>query len=124
VSLITKSSACHIDQSNFLHTGEEIVQLVGISNDVSLNGSESVLLACLGYNQLTINFSWDLNGQTVGNTSLVTIYEEDVIQFGKVYKLSLLLLCDVGITSAGNYTCTVSNGLTSVNATTQLMVAG
>lgn len=58
----------------------------------------------------------------VMNDSLVTIYEEDIVEGGRVYKQSFLQLCSLEVADAGDYTCFVSNGQTSTNATTRLTV--
>ena len=97
-----------------------MVRLLAISNNRSVNTRETVFLTCVGYGAF---ITWSVNGEIVRNTPLVTIYEEN-IQSGRVVRQSILRLCSVGFSSAGNYTCNISDYVTSVSATTQLMVTG
>ena len=85
---------------------------------------DTAFLVCVGYGQPTVQISWTLNGEVVMNGSLVTIYEEEVSQGGRLFKQLFLELCSLELSDSGIYTCTVSNGQTIANATTQLSVYG
>ena len=100
------------------------VQLVVISNDVSLTAGDTALLTCVGYGQPDVQITWSRNGEGVMNNSLVTINEIDVTRGGRLYKQSFLDICSLEVSDSGNYTCTVSNGESATNATTQLLVSG
>lgn len=78
------------------------------------------MLTCLGIGEGGVQISWSFNGVTLSNSSLVTIYERDLIRGGNTFKQSLLQLCSLTVSNAGGYTCNVMNGLTVVNATTQV----
>ena len=98
--------------------------MVALSNDTSLVEGETVLLACVGSSRIDVDISWSLNGQTVQNSSLVTIYEEEVVQGSRTFKQSFLQLCSLELSDAGDYTCEVTNGQTTDNATLTLDVLG
>ena len=85
---------------------------------------DTAFLVCVGYGQPTVEISWTLNGEVVTNDSLVTIYEEEVSQGGRMFKQLFLELCSLELSDSGIYTCTVSNNKTVANATTQLSVYG
>ena len=95
-----------------------------ISNDTSLSEGDTALLACVGYAQSGVEITWSLGGETVMNDTLVTIYEEDIVEGGRVYRQSFLQLCSLQVSDAGNYTCFVRNSGNSANATTRLSVSG
>jgi hypothetical protein len=78
----------------------------------------------VGFGEPDVEISWSFNGAPVANTSLVTIYEEDVVQGERLFKQSFLQICSLVESDAGGYTCVVSDGFTSANATTQLTVTG
>ena len=99
-------------------------ELVAISNDTSLIVGDTALLVCVGYGQPNVEISWTLNGEVVMNGSLITIYEEEVSNRERLFKQSFLELSSLEVANSGVYTCTVSNGRTIVNATTQLSVSG
>ena len=85
---------------------------------------DTAFLVCVGYGQPYVQISWSLNGEVVTNDSLVTIYEEEVSQGGRLFKQLFLELCSLELSDSGIYTCTVSNDQTVTNATTQLSVYG
>ena len=85
---------------------------------------DTAFLVCVGYGQPSVEISWTLNGEVVMNGSLVTIYEEEVSRGGRLFKQLFLELCSLELSDSGIYTCTVSNGQTVANATTQLSVYG
>jgi len=92
-----------------------------ISNDTSLTLGETALLACVGSDA---DISWSFNGQVISNTSLVTIYEKEVVYGTRVFKQFFLQLCNLMHSNAGDYTCVVTNGRTLVSASTSLTVSG
>lgn len=94
-----------------------------ISNVATLNEGETALLSCMGFAD-PATISWSNNGQPVENTSLTTIYEEEVIEDGRMYLQSILQLCSLNKSNAGVYTCTVSNGRAEGTASTILTVSG
>ena len=106
-----------------LLSGAAELELVVISNDTSLTVGDTALLTCVGYGQPDVQITWSRNGESIMNASLVSIYEEEVTQGGRLFKQSFLELCSLQISDAGNYVCTVSNGQATVNSTTQLFVS-
>ena len=107
-----------------LLSGAAELELVVISNDTSLTVGDTALLTCVGYGQPDVQITWSRNGENITNASLVSIYEEEVTQGGRLFKQSFLELCSLQSSDAGDYVCTVSNGAATANATTQLLVSG
>ena len=99
--------------------GSQASEVVVISNDTALRRGETVLLACVGFGEPDVEISWSLNGAPVVN---ISIYEEDVVQGERIFKQSFLRICGLVEADAGGYTCIVSDGFTTANATTQLTV--
>ena len=104
--------------------GAEVAEVVAISNSTSLVEGETALLVCVGYSRIDVDISWSLNGQTVQNSSLVTIYEEEIVQGSRTFTKSFLQLCSLELSDAGEYTCEVTNGQTTDNATLIIDVLG
>ena len=92
-----------------------------ISNSTALRTGDTALLTCVGFGP-DVEISWSFNGAPVVNTSLITIYEEDVVQGERIFKQSFLQICSLAEADAGGYTCIASDGFTTANATTQLTV--
>ena len=102
--------------------GTPAVEVVVISNDTTLNAGETALLACVGVGGPDVEISWSFNGAPVVNTSLITIYEENVVQGERIFKQSFLQICGLAESDSGGYTCITRNGILTDNATTQLSV--
>ena len=81
-----------------------------------------MLLACVGFDQPGVEISWSFHEAPVVNTSLITIYEESVVQGERIFKQSYLKFCSLVEEDAGGYTCIVSDGFTITNASTKLIV--
>jgi accessory colonization factor AcfC len=96
--------------------------VVAISNAASLGRGESASLACVGFGDTELEILWSFNGAPVVNTSQVTIYEENVIVRGTIFKQSVLQICRLKDLNAGDFTCVVTDGVTTANATTKLLV--
>ena len=79
-------------------------------------------MACVGFGEPGMEITWSLNGAPLVNTSLITIYEEDVAQGERIFKQSFLQICNLVEENTGGYTCIASDGFTTDNATTQLTV--
>ena len=98
--------------------------MAAISNDTSLNVGETAVLICVGYGQPSVGITWTKYGQIISNSSLVSVYEEDLAQGGRVFKQSFLQLCSLQMENSGSYVCSVSNGLSTVNSSLELSVLG
>ena len=94
------------------------------SNDTSSDVGGTALLTCVGFGQPSAAITWRFNGAIVRNTPTIAIYEENVVQGSKMYRVSTLQLCNLQRPASGGYTCTVSNGFGTLNFTTQLTVSG
>ena len=108
--------------TSYLFIGSQASEVVVISNDTALRRGEIALLACVGFGEPDIEIIWSFNGAPVVNTSLITIYEEYVVQGEKIYKQSFLQICSLVEEDTGGYTCIVSDGFTTTNASTILIV--
>ena len=97
----------------------KVVERVLISNDTSLTEGETALLACEAIGFLNVEITWIHDGQTVSNSSLVTVSE---VQEERLIHQSFLKIFNVEEADAGVYTCIIRNGDTSVNTSTQLTV--
>lgn len=104
----------------FLFEGVEIVL---ISADTYLSTGDTAILVCVTSGQANEEIEWIHNDQSVLNSSLVTIYEEEVIQGGRLFRQSFLQLCSLSESNTGDYTCVVSNGQTTASNTVQLTVS-
>lgn len=104
--------------------GAEVVDLVAISDSATVFEGETTLFTCVGFGQPDVSITWTHDNQTVVNTSLIFVYEQTFTQVGRLFKQSFLQICSDNLNDAGTYTCSVSNGLVSVNASTQLTFAG
>lgn len=98
--------------------------MVIISENSSIAKGETGLLACVGSGVPTVNITWMHNGQIILNLNSpqISISDEHTFMVGTVFTQSFLQICSVGMEDAGEYTCVVSNGLNSVNSSTQLAV--
>ena len=101
-----------------LSIGSQASEVVVISNDTALRTGETALLACVGFGE---EISWSFKGAPVVNTSFITICEEDV-QRERMFKQSFIRIRTLVEADAGGYTCIISDGYTTTNATTQLTV--
>ena len=98
--------------------------MAAISNDTFLNVGGTAVLICVGYGQPSVAITWTKDGQIISNSSLVSVYEEDLAQGGRVFKQSFLQLCSLQMENSGSYVCSVSNGLSTVNSSLELSVVG
>ena len=95
-----------------------------ISDDVSLAAGDTALLLCVGYGQNGVQITWSRNGENITNTSLITIYEEEVTFGGRIFKHSFLEICSTQVLDGGNFVCTVNDGQITTTAMTRLFVSG
>ena len=97
-----------------------------LSDAATVSQGEAVLFTCLGFGIPDVEITWRLNNEIVGNSSLVTVYEEIYPQDNgrEVVRVSTLQICGVRITDTGAYTCTVTGGLFTSSASTQLSLVG
>ena len=119
--MMTKMST-HFVICCYLFIGSQAPEVVVISNDTALRTGKTALLSCVGFGESEVEISWTFSGAPVVNTSLITIYEEDVVQGERIFKQSFLQICSLAEADAGGYTCIASDGFTTDNATTQLAV--
>jgi len=98
---------------------------VAISNSTTVESGQATVLVCVGYGGAAdVNITWSYEGQTISNDSLRTVMEETLEQGGRTFKHSYLQLCSVQASQSGNYTCSVSNGVTTQTSDVTLSVTG
>ena len=70
------------------------------------------------------NIFWQFGNDLLGNdtSSLVTVYETQVVENGLVFTQSILEMCSVELENAGNYSCTANNSIGSNSSTFRLIV--
>ena len=109
---------------SLLYTSTIDNRLLAISNDTTIAQRDTVALICVGDStEREVSITWTYQGQALENSRLVTI-TEGTLPGGRLFPMSLLQLCSVSIAQSGLYTCTVSNGLVSVQGTTELTITG
>ena len=91
--------------------------VVLISDDSTLPGGDTAVLTCVAYNPSNEMITWTRDGQPIMDSPVVMIYQRDVVGYTN-FKQSLLQICSLGLSDAGNYTCAVG----AANATVQLTV--
>ena len=96
--------------------------MVIISNSSVVSVGDSVLLVCMGFGQPSINFSWSKGGIIEDSSDMLT--EEDMELGGRLYRLSRLKICSIQTCHSGNYNCSISNGISVVTASVEVMVEG
>ena len=104
--------------------GAEDVNLVSISDNTELSLGETVVLSCIAYGRPGVTFTWIHKEEVVTNSSLISVTESDFPEPGGLFRQSFLQICSADISDLGTYSCSVSNGLVSVDASTVLSVAG
>ncbi len=100
----------------------DVPKLLIISNNISLSVGEATILTCVGFGIPSIDITWSLNGDILANSSIVSIYEEEITTGGRNYVKSFLELCSLMVSNSGTYTCIVANGPSTNNGTLQLSV--
>ena len=98
--------------------------MVIISNSSVVSVGDSVLLVCMGFGQPSINFSWSREGEEIIKDSSHMLAEEDIELGGRLYRLSLLKICSIQTCHSGDYNCSISNGISVVTASVEVMVEG
>lgn len=79
------------------------------------------MLTCVGVGETDVKISWSFEGEPVVNSSQVVVYEEDSTPEGR---RSILQICSLTESDSGDYTCVVSDGITTANSSTELTVTG
>lgn len=94
--------------------------MIAISNDTAVPLGDTIVLMCISFNRPDVSITWIHDSQAVANSSLVYISEE----LDGLYRQSFLQICATRISNFGSYTCIVSNGVISADASTEITVAG
>lgn len=98
---------------------------MGITDDTSLSVGETLLLSCVAFGLPYVDITWTYNGMPVTTSApRVSTYEEEITEVDRPFKQSFLRLCSVTMRDAGNYSCSVSNGIDMQDASTTVTVTG
>ena len=97
------------------------VEIAAISDDTTVGGGGTAVLACLGVGELDVEIGWSFNGAPIRNTSVSVLYEEEYLRGGRIYKHSFVELCGISTSAFGEYTCTIRNSRRSASSTVQLI---
>ena len=83
----------------------------------SVEAGSTVILTCVGYGDPAVSVTWNMEDIQLSNSSGIITYGELVTGNGIVLVQSILVICSVGETNSGQYSCVASNALgnTSVN---------
>lgn len=108
----------------FFCTGIESAFLAAISDDATASEGDAVVLTCLAWGFPDVAITWMLNGQTIENSSFITIFEDYSVQGRGVLRQTTLQVCAITIEDTGEYTCIANSGLVSTDASTQLTLIG
>ena len=95
-----------------------------ISNNTEAAMGQTTILVCVTPQYTSGVITWMRNGQTLTNSTLVTITEEDITQEDRAFTQSFVQICSVEMEDAGDYICIANVGQRSVNSSTQLIVSG
>lgn len=92
-------------------------QIVISPGNTTVEVGNTVILSCAGFGDPIPSVTWYMGNIQLSNNSQVTIYTELLTQVGVDFVHSILEICNVGETTVGEYSCTVSNafGDTSSN---------
>ena len=76
----------------------------------------------VGYSELS--FSWSHDGDSIENSTRITIYEEELNLAGQLYIQSILEVCSVGVMDGGIYECTATNGVVYSSSNFTVTIGG
>ena len=85
------------------------VRIVVYPGGNSFTERSTILLTCVGYGSPTNpNITWSREGELVGESDYVTIYQEVIEEGGVMFVMSTLEICSVRAEHAGLYSCAAS----------------
>ena len=76
----------------------------------------------VGYPELSV--SWSHDGDSIENSTRITIYEEEDNLAGQLYIQSILEVCSVSVMDGGIYKCTATNGVVYSSSNFTVTVGG
>ena len=92
----------------------EDVRIMVYPGSNSFTERSTILLTCVGYGSPTNpNITWSREGELVGESDNVTIYQEVIERAGVMFVMSTLKICSIGAEHAGLSTCVA----TAMNST-------
>ena len=107
-----------------VYAGE--IELVIISESLTIDAGESALLVCVGFDtdNTSVDISWSRNGETIRNSSSFSVTMEDLLHSNQLFMQSLLRLCGAQHLESGNYSCSISNETSSVSSSVRVTING
>ena len=104
----------------------EPAQIVIAPNaSIEVDAGTTVTYVCVGYGEdEPPNIIWEFGDQLLSNetSTLVTIYESQLMENRLVFTQSILELCSVEVENAGMYSCTANNSRGSNSSTFTLSI--
>ena len=99
--------------------------MIAPNASIEVDAGTTVTYVCVGFGEdEPPNIIWRFGDQELTNdtSSLVTVYESQLIENGLVFTQSILELCSVEVDNAGMYSCTANNSRGSNSSTFTLSV--
>ena len=94
------------------------------STNTDVVAGDTVYLTCVAYGDPPLSVGWLRGDRELSNGSRVTVYEEErEIEGGEKFVTSVLEVCSVGQSDAGEYSCVASNSRGNSSAKMELTVS-
>ena len=93
-------------------------------NNADIIAGDTVYLTCVGYGDPPLSVGWLRGDRELSNGSRVTVYEEErETEGGGRFVTSVLEVCSVDQSDAGEYNCITSNSKGNSSAKMELTVS-
>ena len=94
------------------------------SNNTDVFVGDTVYLTCVGYGDPPLSVGWLRGDRELSNGSRVTVYEEErETEGGERFITSVLEVCSVTQSDAGEYSCVATNGRGNSSAKIELLLS-
>ena len=104
------------------HSGPATIVLS--SNNTDVIAGDTVYLMCVAYGDPPLSVGWLRGDRELSNGSRVTVYEEErEMEGGESFLTSVLEVCSVGQSDAGEYSCIAANSRGNSSAIMELTVS-
>ena len=92
--------------------------------DTEVVAGLTTLLTCVGYGNPPVSITWRRSSTILTNDTSprITIYEQEIIEDGVVFVMSILQICSTEVADTGLASCTVENGVANDTAEFQFTV--
>ena len=92
--------------------------------DTEVVAGLTALLTCVGYGNPPVGITWRRFDAVLTNDTSprITIYEQEIIEGGVIFVMSILQICSAEVADTGLASCTVDNGVANDTAEFQFTV--